>query len=353
MMLNQNSRPVDFVLGSCPSCEKVVRIPVTAFTSQSRSHVRCPICDESFELASVLEKMIPAVEVIDNSKPVAKVKTPGRINAIDTPELFHIAKADHEPITAKKNGRFIVPELLSKGIKKKKKRSRRRSRSSEEDARLAESLAKLKANTSTTSLLSAADFQDQPTGHDDHSSQSRNSKLSIRSSGSDSRQKSRSGRSRGARKSSIERIPTPSIMGIRSVADFREFLHASKSLVKSWFRPASSRASNAKTTSHSEVLLVAIGAMFAIPVLQLMMWWFIGIDPLGLAKPTSHVAPFFVPRELRTTGSVEIDIEPVEPSKQSNVEDRQFQQPVSRTPDGKLPKPRLDPSSVHSGNFSE
>ncbi len=351
MMLNQNSRPVDFVLGSCPNCEKVVRIPVTAFTSQSRAHVRCPICDESFELAAVLEKMIPAVEVIDQLRPVAKVKTPDRINAIDTPELFHIAKADHEPITAKKNGRFIVPELLSRGIRKKKKRSRRRSRSSEEDARLAESLAKLKANSSNTSMLASADSEESTSGSDDRSSRSRHSNRSSRSKGSESPEKNRSGRSRSSRKTSIERIPTPSLIGIRSWADFREFTHACKSLLKSRFK--SQHASAARATTRSEVLLVVIGALFAIPVLHLMMWWFVGIDPLGLAKPTSHVAPFFVPRELQAAGSEEIDMEPVQPSKQVNAEDRQFQQPATQTPDGKLPKPNLDPSSVHSGNFSE
>lgn len=322
---------------------------MTAVTSQSRTHVRCPICDQSFELADVLEEMIPAVEVVDReanaAKPVAKpiaqpVAKPERINAINTPELFHVPRDNYQPITEKKNGRFVVPELLSKGNRKKKRRrSRRRSRSESRDPRL----AKLKENTSATFLPDAL------------SKAARASSLGVEktdeSSGAVDSGKKRRSRKKRHRKSSIEKIPSPSISQVRSVPDFVAFLKACRSLA--FHKLSSIRESIEEPSSRSEYVMVGLGVLLALPILQLVMWWFIGIDPLGLARPTGSMVPFVVPNELRSPDASDgMDLDTFEPSRRSPINDAGVDLPSGQTGrDGRLPTPKLDPSTVRADEF--
>ena len=333
-MLNQNPRQAEFVLGTCPHCQKVVRIPVTAVTSQSSSQVGCPICSKSFELASVLEEMIPAVKVVDDKTPppeippaVVNPSRPKRINAIDTPELFHsISKEEYEPSTEKKNGRFVVPDLLSKGIDKKKKKRKSRRRRSSNDPDVAKSLAKLKENTSSTSFVQNPDLQDPPTVEDGEKSEGRSHRGKSRSS---SRKKS-SSKSRSTKRT---KTTHNSIFGLPS------------RLLR---RLQNNLASDAQSgTSGNDILMLVLGALIAIPLLHLLLWWSVGLDPFGLAKPTSRALPFMVPNSLKESNDSQLNL-PVEPS-QSIVDDEGFfeSNPSTKSPDGKLPKPNLDPSSVH------
>ena len=43
----------------------------------------------------------------------------------------------------------------------------------------------------------------------------------------------------------------------------------------------------------------------ALPVAQLMLWWILGSDPLGIAPEVSKVVPMVVPPDLREAESVE------------------------------------------------
>ena len=359
-MLNQNPRQSEFVLGTCPHCQKVVRIPATAATSQSSSHVGCPICSESFELASVLEDMIPAVKVVDEPpqvtkpKPVANEgsKQPKRINAIDTPELFHSlnSKDEYEPTTEKKNGRFVVPELLSKGIDKKKKRKKSRRRRSSNDPDVAKSLAKLRENTSSTSLdrTPSSDDSVHQTGGMDEANVS--SSESERSSSRGERSKSE--RSSSSRKKNSSRKPSSNSRAAnrsRSKGLFGSILSMPRMLRKNVRNNLSSDAESDST--RGDIIMLVIGAMIAIPMLHLVLWWFVGLDPLGLAKPTAKVIPFIVPNSMRSeTGESTIQIE----SQQSLVGDENFFESGSavQSADGKLPKPSIDPSSVHADDVN-
>ena len=334
-MLNQNPRQAEFVLGTCPHCQKVVRIPVTAVTSQSSSHVGCPICSHSFELASVLEETVPAVKVVDSApvEPVNKKsddQRPQRINAIDTPELFHsLSKESYEPITEKKNGRFVVPELLSKGNdknkKKKKKRKSKRRRSSN-DPDVAKSLAKLRETTASTSL--------EPTNGEPPVVETN---VEIGQENSSDRSQSRKKGRGGSRKKASSRTRTSGgIMGLPS-------------RITRMFR--NNLTSDAEAdSSRGDIMMLSFGALIAIPLLHLMMWWFTGFDPLGLAKPVSRVAPFIVPNSLQDPNNQLLAV-PAEPSQQSLDNDAGFFESSpnasTRPVDGRLPKPNLDPSSVH------
>ena len=349
-MLNQNPQQTDFVLGTCPHCQKVVRIPVTAVTSQSSSQVGCPICSKSFELASVLEEMIPAVKVVDDEPtseapiaPPTQAKKPQRINAIDTPELFHsISKEDYEPITEKKNGRFVVPDLLSKGIDKKKKKKRKsRRRRSSDDPDVARSLAKLKENTASTSLEPAQQYdsnRDESERREDETSERKSSRKKSRS-GSQGRSSSRK-RSQSTRSSN--KVRTSQGLGNTILAIPRRFRRMFKNNLSS---------DSEKESTTGDMIMLALGAMIAIPMLHLVLWWLAGLDPLGLAKPTSRIVPFLVPRSLKTDTDATTTV-PAEPSKQTILDEENFfesnvRSPAQPTADGKLPKPNIDPASVH------
>ena len=362
-MLNQNSRQADFVLGTCPSCQKVVRIPVTAVTSQSKSQVGCPICEANFEIAEILEETIPEVHVVD-TEPVsnkngsnktnnneAAESRPDRINAIDTPELFHVSKDDYKPTTEKKNGRFVVPSLLSKGIKKKRKRKRSRRRQS--DPKLAESLAKLKENTSTTSL---------PESRSDETSRSDSESRGRSSSGSKSRDRDRerSRRSRSKSSSSASSDSRHSSSG-NGKKDSEPKLKREKTF-GNWLRSLQSQTKQriqnfrsfgvGKPDSRFEFVMIGLGVLMAIPLLHVLLWWFAGIDPFSLAKPASRIAPFIVPNAMR---AAEEPVEEEEPAATRNYRETkvpEFQPPerIKRDSSGKLPKPKIDPSSIHNNH---
>lgn len=73
-------------------------------------------------------------------------------------------------------------------------------------------------------------------------------------------------------------------------------------------RSASSRGRRSSSTSSRsnsfhrspvwEAAKIGLGGLLALPVAQLMVWWFVGVDPLGLARPVSQVLPMIVPDVL-------------------------------------------------------
>ena len=365
--MNQDPQQADFVLGTCPDCKKVVRIPVTAVTSQSKSQVCCPICDAAFEIADILDEVIPSVKVLDEvpekTAHVARPSKPERINAIDTPELFHSKEAEYQPKTEKKNGRFVVPDLLSKGSKsarKKKNKSSRRRRGSgaaEYDPKLAESLAKLKENTSQTTVSS------QPTkeveGHDERSENGRHERSSSERSRSkrprsererSERSRSENGRREKGRRSSREANRSSRVRKKGVFADLMAVRDGSE--LFAWVcNRIPLLGTGDKLNSKWDFLMVGVGVLLAVPVVHLMLWWFIGVDPFGLARPTSYMAPFAVPTSLRTV--VEDDDEVAEDSSSALLTDRGVS-PINSSANsalqmesGKLPTPKIDPSSVH------
>ncbi len=271
--------------------------------------------------------MIPSVEVLDENSGIAEkpseANVPEKINAIDNPELFHVSKDDYQPKTEKKNGRFVVPDLLSKGTKKKRKRSRRRSRRTSEEKKLVEqSLAKLKENTSSPTLATQDTSQEQS-----HQEKSRSSRRSRRSGSSRSRSSSRK----------EEKATNPKVVGGESLGKLsRTITWTLDRLVSALKEP------NGKL----EYLLVGVGALAAIPILHLLMWWFVGIDPFGMARPTNRVVPFLVPNAMKPAVEEESKAPLlIRPKNNAPIKSSESAVPPKT---GKLPRPNLDPSSVHA-----
>ncbi|MEQ1905595.1 MAG: hypothetical protein ABL888_15505 [Pirellulaceae bacterium] len=50
-----------------------------------------------------------------------------------------------------------------------------------------------------------------------------------------------------------------------------------------------------------EMVKVVIGAVMALPVAQLVIWWGLGLDPLGIGPSVGRIVPPLVPRAIRAS----------------------------------------------------
>ena len=217
-------QPTDeFVFGNCIKCQGLVRVPVT---TRASAQVRCPRCNESFELSEILEQEIPALEVVSDP---ASSSAPSSIQ-INTDRTGNAG--DHQPVPKTEDGRFVIPPQLAREATRRKRRG------------------------SSSSI--------EGRGETAKTSRAKSSKSS------------KSGRRN----------------------------HAFKT------RRAPSR------NPVLDVVLVIAGGCMSVPVAQLLIWWFLGSDPLGLAPHTARFAPFLVPAELR---SAEPDPSGQEPTQSTAV----------------------------------
>ncbi|MCH2181876.1 MAG: hypothetical protein MK108_07715 [Mariniblastus sp.] len=58
-----------------------------------------------------------------------------------------------------------------------------------------------------------------------------------------------------------------------------------------------------------DFIMYLLGGLMALPVAQLMIWWILGSDPIGIAPEVSKVVPMVVPPDLREGDSVETGAE--------------------------------------------
>ncbi len=54
-----------------------------------------------------------------------------------------------------------------------------------------------------------------------------------------------------------------------------------------------------QTFGAADVLKIVVGALIAVPVAQLILWWVLGRDPFHAGKLVSHVIPVIVPSDFR------------------------------------------------------
>ena len=73
---------------------------------------------------------------------------------------------------------------------------------------------------------------------------------------------------------------------------------SSRSSRSSSRRRSSSRSPNKADSGFGEVVKIIFGAMMAPPVAQLVIWWVLGLDPLGLGPATSKFVPPLVPAKF-------------------------------------------------------
>lgn len=118
------------------------------------------------------------------------------------------------------------------------------------------------------------------------------------------------GAKRRSHRSSHSERPVQAENGAVAAGDEMSTIQENVDIVISSRRPSSSsyrrhsrssRSSRtfAKPNNALEIAKIVFGALLAIPVAQLVIWWGLGVDPLKLGPPVGRAFPALVPKALR------------------------------------------------------
>ena len=84
------------------------------------------------------------------------------------------------------------------------------------------------------------------------------------------------------------------------IPDNKSMSHSDSSSKAQSIRPSSRPRRSKKSSGGFEVIKIVVGAMLAIPISQLLLWWFLSFDPLKAAPMVEKVIPALVPNALRS-----------------------------------------------------
>jgi len=227
---------------SCPQCNSLVGLPSVMSLD---AMVRCPVCGHKYTLRSRLPQTIPQLELV--------------VYSDDSDEEEESTSAEIDP-TAK----LQVNEILRKNAKLSRRRNRRRS-SGESGRR-----PQIDAPTSVNSALgkettSFKEFQAVTMGTvvDDEPSEASSTEWQSKESA-----------------------------GLKTAGDLAAYERKAASRIKHKRRPSR------KTQQWIEIAKIAFGALLALPVAQLIIWWGLSVDPLKLAPTVAKAIPFVVPAKV-------------------------------------------------------
>jgi len=285
--------PNSIIVGNCISCSGLVRVSAKA---KANANVRCPHCQQTFPLVSLLESAVPEVEVLETQAQVTPVK-----ELAQKQELY----IDQTAETAKDaSGKFVVPSQLAKGARRRKSsrsgRSRSRSssqrsetersshrrsssRSAPREEQRIERFDKTAHNTQTRENISHSGSRPQSNSVDESLDHNREIQTETRSS------PSRSEPSLGAHRSTRHR-------------DAR-----------------AAEALQDQPNPAMNFLKVIAGACLALPIAYLIVMWVFTQDPLGIGQGLGEKLPFAVPAVLR--GELETDDDAPDTTEQNFLTD--------------------------------
>ena len=244
------------VVGTCVKCSGLVRIPLTA---NPRAVVRCPRCQETFPLGEILEKAAPSLEVVEQSPP--RHAEPGS-------EIPEAEVGTYNP----ENGRFEVPAIIQRNTKFKRRRRKEKEKHPLHDE-----------TWKKRSAREAAEPEDRQPGGPTEG-------VAIDDPEAAPSTKSRTGPA-AANKNSAPREREYNRR--RQRADLARQRALAQQSGKNRRTPA--RSKPAPPSPATEMVKVVAGGLLAIPVAQLLIWWVVGSDPLGIAPTVSRSMPFVVP----------------------------------------------------------
>ncbi len=249
MEISNKSQSDNMIVGNCVACDGLVRIPLNANPS---SIVRCPRCQTDFKLVEVLERAAPILEVIDNPVLVeSESRKPRFVPIVD--------ETPPQPEGRKKGDKFVVSPILQKNSKRKKHRRRHRSSEHGNSAQKSENSTRPSGRESTTSIEPSLEIDQSRT--------------------------------------TAPKIVAPAMTVSNDVAT-----DVARTPRPAPRRPRSPKPSSSSSSSSSgglEMTKVILGAALALPVAQLLIWWFAGTDPLNLGPTVSRIMPFVVPSEFQ------------------------------------------------------
>ncbi len=251
-MTSAHSKAISNLIGNCPSCQGLVRIPVDV---RSDITVRCPHCSSSFPIAAVLED-VPQLEIIETG---AKEDT-------KVPRVDQVLPKDSHGERKK----FVVPVQLAKGSKRRRHRSgssvaplirvpRSSPHRSQDDQVLSMEIDQVQAiDTNSASTNDPLDFIGENVHRDLYGSRRTRYNAASTSDGDQ---------------------PSPRVR-----------VHSSQ---------RRRRTSESSRNQPLEFIKIAAGGVLAFPIAYLILLWGVKQDPLKIAPAISRAVPFMVPAKMR------------------------------------------------------
>lgn len=238
------SKLVSNVIGNCPSCDGLVRVPMDA---QLESLVRCPHCKGTFAISAVLEQ-IPELEIVENAKPEKPVPLVDRV-------LLNENESDRK--------KFVVPTQLIKGAKRHRGRRNR-----------GVNVETLQPRPRPSYIVKSDENSVQDPNDENNSSFA----VTIEPD----KTMEVSGASRSHRSSSHSGSSGRPMQKVR--------VHSSQ---------RHRRLKPIPRSATVEAFKIAFGGLLAFPIAYLILLWGIGQDPLSIAPALGRTMPFIVPKSMR------------------------------------------------------
>ena len=312
------------IAANCISCMGMVRI---SHSMSINATVRCPHCQESFVLKSLLDQSLPPLEVVVN-KPTEDDSLPEDAPYIDT---LHLKRDENANRPEKPRVKFDIPKALRDGAKRKRRRRRSRSSSSNGEKR-----STSRSNNSNFVIPS------------DSSADSTASKSDSTTMG-EAVERQRSSRSRSdsdRRSSGGSRHSSSSQNGER--AAYRGKVETYASRIKSEKPPFDVVA----------MFKVIVGCLLAFSMAYLMLIWVFKADPFGVAPSISKTVPFAIPSSMQNGKEPEIVVEEKPKPKRelpaylTDDEDiKPFEPEAFSGDDDRIAVPNIDPDEVFGQEF--
>jgi len=317
------------ILGNCPSCQRLMQIPVVTDVA---SVAKCPHCQNEIRVRDLLASAVPEAEIIDKNKDNNRVS--GYI--ADRQRVYDDNKQ-------KPREKFEVPNQLYNGASRRNRKRRVGSKgSSSRSSSSRDSSSRRRPSNNGSSSSSQA----RPNSNADVVSKKQSSNVSSNNSPRPKSEASPNA-SNAASKSTPVNSPRPT--SSPSVApDAAQERRAPTSVPRPRKSSSSRRRSDDMDDEEfglAEVVKFLGGGLIAAPLAYLALLWVLGVDPFGLAGTFERISPAIVPASMLSESN-----EPssgfAPPSGNSSNLLFEASEDESFDDDGDLPLPSLDPDMV-------
>lgn len=286
------------VLGNCPSCQRLMQIPVVTDVA---SLAKCPHCNNEIRVRDLLASAVPEAEIIAKDDDKDKNRVSDYI--ADRQRVYDDDKA-------KPREKYEVPNQLYNGASRRNRKRKVRSKGSSSSnsssrnpsSRKSSSRRRPSNNGNSENGQAAASSSAAKVPSNDGGA---NVDPSLRS-GSSPAAKSVSGTNGSATASNSTPATESRPASVSSVAPkAKQERRAPASTPRS--RRSSSRRSSDDMDDDvevgaAEVFKFLIGGLIAAPLAYLALLWVLGVDPFGMASTFESISPAIIPDALRSEG---------------------------------------------------
>jgi len=325
-MINKSeTKPIE-----CVHCLEVIRIPSM---TDPESRVECPVCHEIFKAKLALNSQAPVAQVLDSttgSDPSSLEVEVENVKASANAQPHNVggsptAAVRRRPATGRlATGRLATGRLATGRLATGRLGHRNASENSAEKNSL---LTPIDLKDSVNHLVAAFDNKSDATSVadptpvvkaqveqtvkvaavpnpdtvSDSAQQESKSEDPVNATSNDS-----SSEETGSRDSSSHRSRSSRPRSRRSKSISNEFeADGGWNNIGVDGLPINRRSERLKPveeesqTGVKELALILVGGLISLPMTQLCLWWFVGIDPLGLAPRVFEVVPQVVPMKMQ------------------------------------------------------